>query len=46
MAIAENPLRMVVYSAKTTKWKDLHFFDVVWGYWDMGDGQQIHSCTG
>jgi dipeptidyl aminopeptidase/acylaminoacyl peptidase len=33
VAIAENPLRMVLYSAKTTTWKDLHSFDVVWSYW-------------
>ncbi len=33
VAAAENPSRMVLYSAKTTTWKDLHLFDAPWGYW-------------
>jgi Tol biopolymer transport system component len=33
VAIAENPSRMVMYSAKTKTWKDLHSFDTVWSYW-------------
>jgi serine/threonine protein kinase/Tol biopolymer transport system component len=33
VAIAENPSRMVMYSAKTKTWKDLHTFDAVWSYW-------------
>ena len=33
VAIAQNPSRMVLYSAQTKTWKDLHTFDVPWGYW-------------
>jgi serine/threonine protein kinase/WD40 repeat protein len=32
-AAAENPSRVVLYSAETGKWKDLHTFDAPWGYW-------------
>jgi eukaryotic-like serine/threonine-protein kinase len=39
VAIAENPSRMVLYSAKTATWKDLHLFDAPWGLLDVGDGQ-------
>jgi serine/threonine protein kinase/Tol biopolymer transport system component len=33
VAIAENPARMVLYSAERKTWKDLHRFDVIWSYW-------------
>jgi Tol biopolymer transport system component len=33
VAMAQNPSRMVLYSAETKTWKDLHTFDVPWGYW-------------
>jgi Tol biopolymer transport system component len=33
VAIAQDPSRMVFYSAQTKTWKDLHTFDVPWGYW-------------
>jgi serine/threonine protein kinase len=33
VAIAQNPSRMVLYSAATKTWKDLHLFDAPWGYW-------------
>ena len=33
VAMAQNPSRMVLYSTATRTWKDLHRFDVVWGYW-------------
>jgi serine/threonine protein kinase/Tol biopolymer transport system component len=33
VAIAENPSRMVMYSAKTKTWKNLHSFGAVWSYW-------------
>jgi hypothetical protein len=33
VAIAQNPSRMVLYSAETKAWRDLHMFDVPWGYW-------------
>jgi WD40 repeat protein len=33
VAIAQNPSRMVLYSAATKTWKDLHSFDTPWGYW-------------
>jgi dipeptidyl aminopeptidase/acylaminoacyl peptidase len=33
IAMAQNPSRMVLYSAESRTWKDLHAFDVPWGYW-------------
>jgi dipeptidyl aminopeptidase/acylaminoacyl peptidase len=33
VAMAQNPSRMVLYSAESRTWKDLHAFDVPWGYW-------------
>jgi Tol biopolymer transport system component len=33
VAMAQNPSRMMFYSAQTKKWKDLHTFDVPWGFW-------------
>ena len=33
VAIAENPLRMVLYSAESETWRDLRIFDMPWGYW-------------
>jgi Tol biopolymer transport system component len=33
VAVAENPARMVLYSANTKTWKDLHTFAEIWGYW-------------
>jgi serine/threonine protein kinase/Tol biopolymer transport system component len=33
VAMAQNPSRVVLYSAQTKAWKDLHTFDVPWGYW-------------
>ena len=33
VAMAQNPSRMVLYSAQTKTWKDLRTFDVPWGYW-------------
>jgi serine/threonine protein kinase len=33
VAIAQNPSRMVLYSAATKTWKDLHLFDAPWGFW-------------
>jgi serine/threonine protein kinase/Tol biopolymer transport system component len=33
VAMAQNPSRMVLYSAETKKWKDLKQFDFDWGYW-------------
>jgi serine/threonine protein kinase len=31
-AVADNPARMVLYSAETAKWKDLHTFEAPWGW--------------
>jgi serine/threonine protein kinase/Tol biopolymer transport system component len=31
-ATAENPSRMVLYSAETGKWRDLHIFEAPWGW--------------
>jgi eukaryotic-like serine/threonine-protein kinase len=33
VAIAQNPSRMVLYSAETKQWKNLQQFDTPWGYW-------------
>jgi serine/threonine protein kinase/dipeptidyl aminopeptidase/acylaminoacyl peptidase len=33
VAIAQNPSRMVLYSAETKAWTDLHNFGEPWGYW-------------
>ncbi len=33
VAIAQNPSRMVLYSATTKTWKDLRLFDAPWGFW-------------
>jgi serine/threonine protein kinase len=33
VAMAQNPSRMVLYSAQTKTWTDLHTFEVPWGYW-------------
>lgn len=33
VAMAQNPSRMVLYSTASRTWKDLHGFNVVWGYW-------------
>lgn len=32
-AIAENPSRMVLYSARNRTWKELKKFETPWGYW-------------
>jgi serine/threonine protein kinase/Tol biopolymer transport system component len=43
VAMAQNPSRMVLYSAQTKTWKDLHTFDVPWGYWTWaGDSKSIY----
>lgn len=33
VAIAQNPSRMVLYSAQSGTWKDLRKFESPWGYW-------------
>jgi Tol biopolymer transport system component len=33
VAIAENPSRMMLYSAETKEWRELKRFDTPWGYW-------------
>jgi serine/threonine protein kinase len=33
VAMAQNPSRMVLYSVQTKTWRDLHTFDVPWGFW-------------
>jgi eukaryotic-like serine/threonine-protein kinase len=33
VAIAQNPSRMVLYSAQSGDWKDLRKFEAPWGYW-------------
>ena len=37
VAMAQNPSRMVLYSAQTKTWKDLRTFDVPWGYWTWAE---------
>jgi serine/threonine protein kinase len=44
VAIAENPSRMVMYSAKTKTWRDLHVFGAVWSYWTWAaDSKSLYS---
>jgi eukaryotic-like serine/threonine-protein kinase len=33
VALAQNPSRMMLYSAQTRTWKELKRFDTPWGYW-------------
>jgi serine/threonine protein kinase/Tol biopolymer transport system component len=33
VAMAENPSRMVLYSARNHTWKELKKFEAVWGFW-------------
>jgi eukaryotic-like serine/threonine-protein kinase len=33
VAIAQNPSRMMLYTAETKTWKELYRFDAPWGYW-------------
>jgi dipeptidyl aminopeptidase/acylaminoacyl peptidase len=33
VAIAQNPSRMMLYTAATKTWRELKRFDVPWGYW-------------
>ena len=43
VAMAQNPSRMVLYTAQAKTWKDLHIFDVPWGYWTWaGDSKSIY----
>ena len=36
VATAQNPSRMVLYTAQTKTWKDLYIFDVPSGLFDRG----------
>ena len=43
VAVAQNPSRMVLYTAQTKTWKDLYTFDVPWGYWTWAaDSKSIY----
>ena len=43
VAIAENPSRMVLYSAQSSTWKDLKKFELPWGYWVWAnDGKSVY----
>jgi DNA-binding winged helix-turn-helix (wHTH) protein/Tol biopolymer transport system component len=43
VAMAQNPSRMVLYTAQTKTWKDLYTFDVPWGYWTWAaDNKSIY----
>jgi Tol biopolymer transport system component len=43
VAMAPDPSRMVLYSAQTKTWKDLHTFDVPWGFWTWAsDSKSIY----
>jgi serine/threonine protein kinase/dipeptidyl aminopeptidase/acylaminoacyl peptidase len=33
VAVAQNPLRMMLYKVQTRSWGELKKFDVPWGYW-------------
>ncbi|MGC2163402.1 MAG: hypothetical protein WA634_15950, partial [Silvibacterium sp.] len=46
VAIAQNPSRMVLYSAETKQWKDLKQFDTSWGYWVWNsDSRSIYMAS-
>lgn len=43
VAIAQNPSRMVLYSAQSSTWKDLRTFESAWGYWVWaGDSKSLY----
>jgi Tol biopolymer transport system component len=43
VAIAQNPSRMVLYSAQSSSWKDLRTFESAWGYWVWaGDSKSLY----
>jgi eukaryotic-like serine/threonine-protein kinase len=45
-AIAQNPSRMVLYSAQSGTWKDLKKFEVPWGYWVWtSDSKSIYMAV-
>ncbi len=45
VAMAQNPSRMVLYSAETKQWKDMKEFDVPWGYWAWAqDSKSIYMA--
>lgn len=46
VAIAQNPSRMVLYSADKKQWKDLKQFNFSWGYWAWAnDSRSIYMST-
>jgi dipeptidyl aminopeptidase/acylaminoacyl peptidase len=46
MAIAENPPRMVLYTAKTTTWRDLHSFNATWHFWTWSrDSKSVYTSV-
>jgi serine/threonine protein kinase/Tol biopolymer transport system component len=43
VAIADNPSRMVLYSAASKTWKDLKIFKALWPYWVWAnDGKSVY----
>jgi serine/threonine protein kinase len=46
VAIAENPSRLVLYSAESGTWKDLKKFGAPWGYWVWAnDGKSVYFAV-
>jgi Tol biopolymer transport system component len=46
VAIAENPSRMVLYSAASKTWKDLRIFKAPWPYWVWAnDGKSVYFAV-
>jgi eukaryotic-like serine/threonine-protein kinase len=46
VAIAQNPSRMMLYTAQTSAWKELKRFDVPWGYWVWSiDSRSIYMAV-
>ena len=43
VAVAQNPLRMMLYNVQTHSWSELRKFDVPWGYWGLDSRQQVST---
>jgi Tol biopolymer transport system component len=45
VALAQNPSRIVLYSAQSGRWKDLRRFEAPWGYWVWSsDSESIYMA--
>lgn len=45
VAMAQNPSRMMLYTAATKTWRELKRFDIPWGYWTWSrDGESLYMA--